>query len=166
VVSDGDVLSSPNNDHVETQPAQVLTVAAGGILTLPEPKGETIVGLPYISDIQTLEIDNKNGSDLVNTKLNNKIFVNYSRTRGGYVSGKFPPHIDNENIVELDVVKGMENADAWNRFDSINFPLSDKTVRRHYSIYSDYQANGSIAIRQVDPLPLEVVSIVLDIVGG
>jgi hypothetical protein len=47
----------------------------------------------------------------------------------------------------------------------VNLPVKDKTVRKTYSMYSDYEQNGSIAIRQVDPLPLEIVSIVMDIVG-
>jgi len=156
VVCDGAVISSPLNDHDSAEPPYRLQVGGGGILELPIPSYQTIVGLPYVSDIETLALDMREGGGLLNKKLTNKIHVNYSRTRGSYVSGKF---------AENDGVKGMEFGDIWNRNNTVNQPLIEKDLRVSYSIYSDYELNGKIAIRQVDPVPMEVNSIILDVMS-
>lgn len=165
VISDGGVLSSPNNNHTSAKPAQVLTVAPGGTLTLPEPVGETIVGLPYVSDIETLEVDDKSGSKLITAKLTNSVTIKYSRTRSVFVSTKFPTTPSDTGDLPTDNVEGMEETELWNRQDQINRALEDQTFRKTYRTTSDYKTNGKIAIRQVDPLPLEVVSLILDTVG-
>lgn len=156
VVCDGALVSSPLNDHDSAEPPDRLQVAAGGILTLPKPSFHTVVGLPYVSDIETLALDMREGGGLLNKKLTNKIHVNYSRTRGSYVSGK---------LAENDGVKGMEFDDIWNRNDTVNQPLTEKTLRIAYSIYSDYELYGVIAVRQVDPVPMEINSIILDVMS-
>lgn len=151
VIGDGDVLSSPNND---IENPTILTVAAGGILNIPDPKHITVVGLPYTSDVETLEIDSKDGSLSLDSKIVNDVVVRYSRTRGAYVSGVFPA--DNK-------VQGMEDADMWSEDDQANMPIAEKVISRRYRPYSDWGLNGKVCIRQVDPLPLEIVSLILDV---
>lgn len=153
IYADNEVLASPNNEQLDLP---IYTVS-GGSITLPEPKAFSIVGLPYTSDIETLNIDSKDGSMSLDSKIVNSVVVRYSRTRGVYVSGKFP---------EGDAVTDMEVADQWDTEDTVNRPLTEKISSKTYRPYSDWQLQGKVCLRQVDPLPMEVTSIILDVSGG
>lgn len=153
IVADGAIIASPNND-IEGLPTYTVT---GGQITLDEPKAYSIVGLPYTSDLETLELDSADGSLSLEPKIVNEVTVRYTRSRGGYISGKFP---DNDKVA------GMEDAESWNRFDDINKPLVEKIVTRSYRNYSDWNLKGKIVFRQVDPLPVEIVSLILDVSRG
>lgn len=151
VVSDGSVLGSPYNDKDNYPVYQVID----GKITLPEPSAFTIVGLPYISDIATLEIDNQNGTVVLDAKIVNQIVIKYIRSRGGFIGGEEPKGTS---------VANMDVADSWNINDSINTHMSEKTKRVFYNVFSsNYKANGRIYIRHVDPTPLEISSIILDV---
>lgn len=152
IYADNEVLASPNNEQLDLP---IYTVS-GGQITLPEPKAFSIVGLPYTSDIETLAIDSKDGSMSLDSKIVNSVVVRYSRTRGVYV-GKFP---------EGDAVTDMEVADQWDTEDIVNRPLTEKISSKTYRPYSDWQLQGKVCLRQVDPLPMEVTSIILDVSGG
>lgn len=152
IYADNEVLASPNNAQLDLPTYTV----SGGQITLPEPKAFSIVGLPYTSDIETLAIDSKDGSMSLDSKIVNNVVVRYSRTRGVYV-GKFP---------EGDSVIDMEVADQWDTEDTVNRPLTEKITSKTYRPYSDWQLQGKVCLRQVDPLPMEVTSIILDVSGG
>lgn len=152
IYADNEVLASPNNEQLDLPTYTV----SGGQITLPEPKAFSIVGLPYTSDIETLAIDSKDGSMSLDSKIVNNVVVRYSRTRGVYV-GKFP---------EGDSVIDMEVADQWDTEDTVNRPLTEKITSKTYRPYSDWQLQGKVCLRQVDPLPMEVTSIILDVSGG
>lgn len=153
VYSDDIVIGSPYND-AETYGTYTVT---SGAITLPVPRAYTVVGLPYVSDIQTLEIDTKNGTTALDKKIVNEVGVRYSRTRGVYVSGELPA---NNSVVE------MENAQDWTTEDFVNRPIVEKTGLKVYRPTSTWNGKGKIALRQVDPLPFEVTSIILDVSKG
>lgn len=153
VYSDDIVIGSPYND-AETYGTYTVT---GGEITLPAPRAYTVVGLPYVSDIQTLEIDTRNGTTALDKKIVNEVGVRYSRTRGVYVSGELP---ENNSVVE------MENAQDWTTEDFVNRPVVEKTGLKVYRPTSTWNGKGKIALRQVDPLPFEVTSIILDVSKG
>lgn len=152
IYADNEVVASPNNEQLDLPTYTV----SGGQITLPEPKAFSIVGLPYTSDVETLAIDSKDGSMSLDSKIVNNVVVRYSRTRGVYV-GKFP---------EGDSVIDMEVADQWDTEDTVNRPLTEKITSKTYRPYSDWQLQGKVCLRQVDPLPMEVTSIILDVSGG
>ena len=152
IYADNEVLASPNNAQLDLPTYTV----SGGSITLPDPKAFSIVGLPYTSDIETLAIDSKDGSMSLDSKIVNNVVVRYSRTRGVYV-GKFP---------ETDAVTDMEVADQWDTEDTVNRPLTEKISSKTYRPYSDWQLQGKVCLRQVDPLPMEITSIILDVSGG
>jgi hypothetical protein len=153
VYSDNAVIGSPYND-AEPYGAYVVT---GGEITLPTPRAYSVVGLPYISDIETLEIDTRNGSTALNNKIVNEVGVRYARTRGVYVSGELPT---TNSVVD------MENAQDWTTEDAVNRPIVEKTGLKVYRPTSTWKGKGKIALRQVDPLPFEVTSIILDVSKG
>lgn len=152
VIADNVVLGSPNNlqDNLDTY------LVTGGEITLPKPRAYTVVGLPYVSDVGTLQLDTKNGSTALDRKLVNEIAVKYIRTRGVYVSNEFAPDDDNT---------GMEIVDQWETTDTVNAPLAEKTGLKRYHASSTWE-KGEICIRQVDPLPMEIGSIILDVSKG
>lgn len=153
VLSDNEVVGSPNND-IDSYPTYTVT---GGEITLPTPRVWSIVGLPYTSDVETLSVDSKDGSLALSAKIANEVVVRYVRTRGGYASGNFPAN---------DKVNGMEQGYEWDTRDTINKPLAEKTRAIKYRPFSEWQLNGRICLRQVDPLPIEISSILIDVSKG
>jgi len=153
VYSDNGVIGSPYND-VEDYDTFTVT---GGEITLPEPRAYSVVGLPYVSDIETLEIDTKGGTTALDNKIVNQVGVRYARTRGVYVAGELPAGTS---------VEDMENAQDWTTEDVVNRPIVEKTGLKVYRPGSTWSGKGKIALRQVDPLPMEVTSIILDVSKG
>lgn len=153
VYSDNAVVGSPFND---AEVYDTFTVSSGQI-TLPTPRAYSVVGLPYVSDIETLEIDTRNGTTALDKKIVNEVGVRYARTRGVYVSGELPA---NNSVVD------MENAEDWTSEDVVNRPIIEKTGLKVYRPTSTWNGKGKIALRQVDPLPFEVTSIILDVSKG
>jgi len=153
VVCDNAVVSSPYN----TKDALTTLTVTGGTITLPSPSCETVVGLPYISDIETLGIDNQEGTIGLDRKLVNRIAIRYSRTRGGFISGYLPT---------TNTVDDMEDAESWTTIDYVNQPMVEKTITKSYGILNGWQNNGKIGFRQVDPLPFEITSMILDVFNG
>lgn len=152
VMADSSLISSPYNADYPT-----LTVIDGQI-TLPNYAAFVLVGLPYISDIVTLQIDtDANNTTLLKPKIVNSVHVKFDQTRGVYVGGELPS--DNS-------VTDMQAAEVWNIESSINTTPLPQTARKQYRLMSNWRANGSIALRQVDPLPFEVMSVILDVSGG
>lgn len=161
VLVDGYVISSPNN-NIENYP-EIRVV--GGAVTLPnELKGAFIrIGLPLISDVETLDIDTiEQKPMLLESKIVNRVYVKVYRTRGIYVGSTFPPNDvltdeSDANIVMEDPEHRNEDIDVGNAAQE---PVSK---RYEISIPNDWDSNGRIAIRQVDPLPYEILSIIPDI---
>lgn len=153
VISDNVVIGSPNND-IDSYTTYTVT---GGSITLPTPRVWSIVGLPYTSDIETLSVDSKDGALALSAKIANEVVVRYVRTRGGYAAGTFPAN---------DKVNGMEQGYEWDTRDLVNKPLAEKTRAIKYRPFSEWQLNGRICLRQVDPLPIEISSILIDVSKG
>lgn len=152
IIADGEVVSSPYNHNYRK--LQVID----GKVNLPKPFVHIIIGLPYISDIQTLEIDvNRQGLTISDAKLVNRVFIKYAQSRGGYVSGELP---------KTNTVEGMDEAKVWNINDQINKAKQPEDIRKEYRNMSSWKHNGSVGVRQVDPLPLQITSVTLDLVGG
>lgn len=152
VIADNSLESSPYNEDYPT-----LQVVDGKIM-LEKLSAFVLVGLPYISDIVTLQIDtDANNTTLLKPKIVNNLIVKYDQTRGGYVGGELP---------EDNSISGMDRAEVWNSNSQVNMSSLPQTARKSYNITSTWKTNGSIAFRQVDPLPLEVMSVILDVAGG
>lgn len=144
VLADGYVVSSPYNPKYAT-----LTVENGSI-TLPRPFGVVHVGLPYISDIETLDVDTANGETLIDKKKNIQsvsVFVEKSR---GIFAGMNPG--DDESLEGLYELKQRQT-------ENYDEPVELATEVVEIKIRSDWNSNGRVLLRQVDPLPMNVLSI-------
>lgn len=147
VFADGFVVGSPNNDSY-TQ----YTVTNGAI-TLNRPYAVIHVGIPITADIETLDIDTAQSETLSDKKkLVTKVSVSLEASRGLF-AGASPPSDDSDDPLEgLNELK--VGADR-----NYNDPPSLSTQVEEVTIKSEWNSNGRVFLRQVDPLPLTVLAI-------
>lgn len=147
VSADGFVVASPNNASYEE-----VTVTSGAI-ALEKPYMVIHVGLPYISDIETLDIDNFGGASLTTSmKLVGEVGM-YLQEAVGLFAGSKPPTDDSddplEGLYELKV--------RYNEFyDDPNTPV---TGFASVKIQNTWNSNGRVFIRQIDPMPAKVLAL-------
>lgn len=147
VLGDGYVVASPNNS------SYVTVTVSGGSVTLDKPYGIITIGLPITADLQTLDIDTVNGATMIDKKKNiGKVTMHVESSRGIW-AGAQPPSDDAvdplENLAELKI-RNDEDYDA---------PIALKTGEVEVIIQPNWNTNGRVFIRQIDPLPLSVLSI-------
>lgn len=143
VTGDGFVDANPNNANYDT-----VTVTNGSI-TLPNAREYIVVGLPYLSDLQTLRIDTVQSETLSDKKmLINKVSVGLKDTRGVWAGSSEPVNIK-DGLYEMKA-RNNENYES---------PVDLKTDVDFIVIDSDYNNNGSVFIRQIDPVPVTILSV-------
>lgn len=147
VLADGNVVASPNNPKYD-----VVTVSGGNVM-LDKPYGVVHIGIPYISDVETLDIDTAQGETVSDKKkLITEVNMMVESSRGGWAGPK-PPTDDEvdplENLYELKQRRASDNYSP--------IALTTETVK--IPIKSEWNSNGRVFIRQVDPLPLTILSI-------
>lgn len=148
VYADSFVVGNPNNAEMRT----IYTVANGQI-TLNDPYGVIYVGLPITADIETLDIDVAQGETLADKrKLITKLTAFIQKSRGLW-SGSQPPTSDATDPLEnLEPLK-IRDAEGY---DS---PVSLATDNVEIPIIGAFNNNGRVFVRQVDPLPLTILSL-------
>lgn len=150
VFGDGFVVASPNNAAYD---GTTVTIA-NGIATLEKPYAVIHVGMPYISDIETLDIDTVSGETLSDKKkLVSKVTMFVETSRGIFVGPKPPTDDDDDPLEGLYEVKIRET-------EGYDEPVDLTTGTVDVNIKPEWNANGRVFVRQVDPVPLSVLSIV------
>lgn len=144
VFADGFVQGSPNN------PAYTTKTVTDGAITLDSPAAVIHVGLPYVSDIETLDIDSPNGETLSDKKkLINQVTARVEDSRGIWAGPEAPEDDGIEGLVELKVRDS----------ESMDHPVALSTGNIEIKIESHWSEGGHVFLRQVDPIPLTVLSI-------
>jgi len=164
VMVDGYIVSSPYNDVEEYE---TLTVT-GGEITLPDDlRGAIIhVGRPICADIKTLNISTVEQSPTLIESLNvNKLYIRVFKSRGLYCANRYPEEFTNG--VDGTSVVGMESLDealipeggvlVGNKYID---PISKRIEK---TLPGNWNSNGQISLRQVDPYHFEILSIIPDI---
>lgn len=146
VLGDGNVVASPNNEEYD-----VITVN-NGTVTLDRCYSVIQVGLPYLSDIKTLEIDTDGSETLASKKkIVNVVGMRLLKTRGVWI-GPSEPSDDSvdptENLSEM-MLTGRNGYD-----ESIGLFTGNADV----IIRGEWSRGGQIFIRQVDPLPMTILA--------
>jgi len=165
VVVDGFVVNSPNND-VEGYDA--ITVSSGAI-DLPASVGRgaiIIVGRPITADIKTLNITTlEEAPTTVESLLVGKLYVRVHESRGLFVSNKFPEEAD--GLKDGDSVVGMEDLFKMYVPDGYDITgnryLQPISRRIEQTLPGDWDTNGQMSFRQVDPVHFEILSIIPDV---
>ena len=164
VLSDGNVISSPNNDHVDDS-STTLTVTAGAI-TLPQPSAITLIGRPITADVKTLNISTVEQSPVTLESLTaNKIYVRVHKSRGIYVSNQFPENkigdVDGTSVLKMNDIDFYVSKGATPTIGNRYKQPSSKRVE--VTIAGDWDSQGQISLRQVDPIHFEILSIIADL---
>ena len=109
------------------------------------------MGLPYTTDIETLDIEIQKGSIQGLFKKVSKVSVRFHCSRGMIIGPKF-----DAKMVEM----------KQREFERLAEPTRLLTGTKVIVLKPDWNSNGRIAIRQKDPMPLNILSIVPDIEIG
>jgi hypothetical protein len=147
VVADGFVVASPNNSKYD------LIQVVDGSITLSRPYVRIHVGLPFTCDFETLDIDTPEGETLMEENKNiTSVRIRLNETRGVFAGGS-PPSDDTvdplEDLSEL-VVTHSESPDD---------PPPLITGVEEINIRGEWNSNGRVFFRQVDPLPMSIAVI-------
>lgn len=148
VLGDGFVVASPNNA------SNTVVTVTNGAIELDKPYTVIHVGLPYISDLETLDIDSVQGETLADKKkLVSRVSAYVEKSRGMWIGSK-PPSDDNEDPLE-----GLSEPKIRND-ENYDDPVALETGVIEVNIRPEWNSNGRVFIRQVDPLPLSVLAII------
>lgn len=147
ILGDGFVIASPNNA------SYVVKTVSSATVNLDKCYAVVHAGLPYMSDIETLDIDAPQGetiSDKMKIVSGVTVFVEESR---GIFAGPKPPSDD-----DADPLEGLYEYKARSN-EGYDDPVSMKTGQAYISTKSEWNNNGRVFIRQVDPLPLSILAV-------
>jgi len=164
VMCDGGVVSSPYNDNEEDDISQLSVI--GGELELPIRSAITVVGRPICADVQTLNVSTVEQSPTVIESMTpNKVYIRISDTKGLFIANMFPEALTNDE--EGTSVKGMESLDTNLVPDGsdiiANRAKPGQSRRIEKTLGGSWNTQGKVAMRQVDPLHFEILSIILDL---
>jgi hypothetical protein len=137
-LADGNVISS-------------LTIDSLGRVDLPRRFSRIHIGIPYISDVQTLDPAPAIREPIMAKKKKvSRVTVMLEKSRGLLVGP------DADSLIEM---KQREN-------ENMSDPTALKTGPHDITITGEWKDNGELFLRQIYPLPLTVLAIVSDIVVG
>lgn len=143
IFADGQVMASPNNTAYTTK------TVANGTVTFTEadgPHAVVHVGLPITADTETLNIDSPKGTTLTDEKkLITKLFMLVEDTRGLFAGA------DSSAVLTELKIRDDEDYDE---------PVDLETGTVSINIAGESNDTGKVFIRQIDPVPATILSIV------
>lgn len=142
-------------DHLEGKGVSILAdgnvetpqIVTGGSVTISTPSAIIHVGLPYRSEMETLEI-NVPGSETLQDKrkIIKELTLVVEESRGGYVGRAATA----EDLYEI---KQRDDSDEYSS-------IALFTGKFTQSIQDTYEGRGKITVVQYDPLPLSVLAVI------
>lgn len=148
ITGDGYVVASPNNPAY----AAIPIVVTGGSVSLPKCYAVLHVGLPYTSDLETLDIDTPQGASLKDSKMKVNDVTAYVEASRGFFAGQSLP-TGSDPLLNMDEAKFRDV--------SADFGLIElQTDTIGVKIPAAWNSNGRVAIRNPDPIPLTVLALV------
>jgi len=153
------VLTVSGIDHLEGREVSILAdgnVVSGktvtdGAVTLPRKASRVHLGLKYISDLETLNIEVAGAATLQGQpKKVNAVTVRFEKSRGLFIGPTF------ERLTEM----------KQRQFEAMGDPTAFLTGDKKVTIESDWNTNGRICLRQRYPLPMSVLAIIPDTTLG
>jgi hypothetical protein len=144
-LGDGFVASNPNN------PAYTTVTVTNGTAQFDNYYQVVHVGLPIVSDIETLDMDTPRGETLMDKKILLSRVTLYVEASRGIWAGPKPPTSTTAltNLRELKIrdVEGMDD------------PIALKTGTVDIDIKGEWSRGGRVFIRNVDPVPVSILAI-------
>jgi hypothetical protein len=146
IMGDDHVVGSPYNARITLR--QVIS----GVVQLGDFYTHVFVGLPYLSDLETLDIDRPQGPSLKINKIDiTKIGVMLLQSRPAFY-GRQPP--TNDAVDPLEDLREMPIPTDPN-YEVLTSDYSDVNI-----LSLDWNSHGRIFIRSVDPTPHTVLAVV------
>jgi hypothetical protein len=145
VFGDGNVESSPSNPDYST-----ITVTNGAI-TCSQHYAKIQVGLPLTCDFQTLDIDTPSGEALMGRKsMVGRVTLMVESSRGIWCGQAEPPTDDPlDGLVQAKI----RQSEAYDE------PVGMVTGTVEVLTESEWNLNGRVFVRQVDPVPLTILGV-------
>lgn len=148
ILGDGAVVKSVYNKQYLP-----LVTVENGALHLAKPYGVIHVGLPITSDLVTLDIDTAQGETMLDKqKQIGKLSIRVAESRGGFAGTYLPDANDDNQLNGLYEIQRREN-EQYGETPTLFTGLITDEIERSWT------PGGSICIRQVDPLPLSILSV-------
>ncbi len=146
--------------HLEGQPVvalangyvvRSLTVSSGSV-TLPSAASRVHIGLPYTSEMQSLRIDNGNPGDTIQgrDKKISRLSMRFETTLGGW----YGPDRDHMREIKYGLSSQYGQPPAW--------VTGDKGV----TMSPSWNKDGYVIVQQRDPLPMNLLALIPDVVIG
>lgn len=148
-------------DHLEGRQVAALVngfvmkgkTVVNGQLTLDFPASRVSVGLPYIGDFETLNVDfptNEGTMQAKKVKISEVTFL-FHKSRGGWIGP------DANHLTEI--LQRSTEPSGW--------PIELFSGEYKQTMNSGFEENGRVFVRQMDPLPLTILSVMPKVtVGG
>ncbi|HEX7828650.1 MAG TPA: hypothetical protein VF787_03305 [Thermoanaerobaculia bacterium] len=151
IFADGFVVASPNNPGAET-----ITVSGGQVI-LDQPYAHIRVGLPYLGDLETLDIDTPQGPSLKESNIAiTRIGAWIQASRGLWYGRQAPA--DGTGTGSGSNKLFEQKIRTMNDDQSVAPSLTTDYVKM--DIQGEWNSNGRVFLRQVDPLPLNVLAVI------
>lgn len=151
VYADGFVVGSPNN------PTSTVYTVSGGIVTLDNPYAHVKIGLPYLADLETLDIDTPSGPSLKESKIEVTAVGLWVQASRGIWAGRQNPALTDTTLANP--TAGLREYKTRNMltYDPA-LPPPVITDYLENDIAGAWNVNGRVFIRQIDPVPLNVLA--------
>jgi hypothetical protein len=138
------------NALVDGNVVKDLTVVAGGV-TLPYEGEKVQIGLPITADLKTLPVVMQVEALFQGQAKNiNRVAMRVHSSRGIWAG------FDEDHLTEL----AMRTSEVWGA------PTNLATEEVDLTLLGDWNQDGAVLVRQEDPLPLSILSMVLEVVQG
>ena len=144
-------------DHLEGETVAILAdgnvlpqqVVTDGMVTLPVEASKVHVGLPYVSELETLPIGDTQGG-VARRKKTVKVRARVERSRGMWVGPE--RDVDNDNPINM---TEMKRDPLWS---------SDlKTEEIEVLTVPETSEGATVIIQQRDPLPLSILAVIAEV---
>lgn len=146
VMGDGFVVASPNNA------SYIAVTVEDGDAVLDNFYVKIHVGLPYITDIETLNFDTIQSETLADKKIVvGKVTATVEETRGVWAGVKLPTDD------ATDPLEGLREHKARST-EGYDDPISLRTDNITINVNGKYN-NGRVLLRQIDPVPFTLLAV-------
>ncbi|HBF39774.1 MAG TPA: hypothetical protein DDW50_20980 [Firmicutes bacterium] len=148
-------------NHLEGKTVNVLAdgyvekglMVTNGKITLSREASKVCIGLPYVSDFETLNVDFATNNGTIqsrNVKISNVTLI-FENSRGGYIGANF------DKMKEVNQYSGQPSGTPIPLYSGeYDESLAD----------GGYTKGGRICFRQSDPLPVTILAIIPDVTMG
>ena len=117
---------------------------ANGIAVMPEKVARAHIGLQYVADWETLDIEGGRGTIQGALKKISRVTIRFKDTRGLLYG------FDNSDLKEL----------KQREFEDMGDPTEPLTGDADVIIPASWNSNGRIFMRQADPLPTTILAVI------